>query len=82
MDPQATLNDLLAAVRDRDWPRVEELSNALYDWLQKDGFAPPRVEWDTLPTGWQRHVATLICHLAKTEARMASVRRRRRKGSG
>lgn len=81
MDPQAALNDLLAAMRDRDWPRVEELSEALHDWLQKDGFAPPRVEWDSLPASWKRHVATLVCHLATTEARMARRRRPRRKGS-
>jgi len=78
MDPQATLTELLQAVADRDWDRVDELSDALYEWLQNRGFPPRTLGPNNLPKGWHRAVATFICHLAKAEARTARKRRNRR----
>jgi hypothetical protein len=78
MDPQATLRELLAAVGDRDWDRVEELSEALLTWLQRRGFPPQTVGPPELGRGWHRAVAEFICYLAKSSARDA--RKRRRKG--
>jgi hypothetical protein len=78
MDPEATLRDLLAAVADRDWQQVDELSEALLTWLQKRGFPPPTLGPPELGRGWHRAVAEFVCYLAKSQARDA--RKRRRKG--
>lgn len=78
MDPEATLRDLLAAVGDRDWNQVDELSEALLTWLQKRGFPPQTVGPRELGRGWHRAIAEFICYLAKAEARAG--RKRRKKG--
>lgn len=78
MDPQATLRDLLAAVDERDWDRVEELGEALMAWLQRRGFPPETIGPRSLGRGWHRAVAEFVCHLALSDARRA--RKRRRKG--
>lgn len=41
MDPQTAWEDLLEALGERDWDRVEDLAEGLLHWLQADGF-PPR----------------------------------------
>jgi len=41
MDPQAAWDDLLEALGERDWDRVEDLAEGLLRWLRADGF-PPR----------------------------------------
>ena len=79
MDPEATLRDLLAAVGDRDWDQVDELSEALLTWLQKRGFPPQTVGPPELGRGWHRAMAEFICYLAKSRARDA--RKRRQKGA-
>ena len=79
MDPEATLRDLLAAVRDRDWDLVDELSEALLTWVQKRGFPPQTVGPQELGRGWHRAIAEFICYLAQSRARDA--RKRRRKGA-
>jgi len=81
MDPQATLNDLLEAVANREWDRVDELSDALFAWLQNRGFPPQTPGPENLPRGWHRAVATFICHLAKSESKTARTRRSRRRDS-
>jgi hypothetical protein len=77
MDPQATLRDLLAAVADRDWDQVDELSEALLTWLQKGGFPPQTLGPPELGRGWHRPVAEFVCYLAKSQARDAHKRRRK-----
>ena len=79
MDPQATLRDLLAAVGDRDWNQVDELSEALLTWVQKRGFPPKTVGPKELGRGWHRAIAEFVCYLAKSHARDA--RKRRQKGA-
>jgi hypothetical protein len=78
MDPQATLNELLEAVADRDWDRVDELADSLHGWLQKGGFPPPTLGPENLSRGWHRAVAAFLCRLAKAKARTARERRNRR----
>ena len=78
MDPEATLRDLLAAVDDRDWDLVDELSEALLTWLQKRGFPPQTLGPPELGRGWHRAIAEFTCYLAQSRARDA--RKRRRKG--
>ena len=69
MDPQATFDELLSALADRDWDRVAELSDALLGWLQKEGFPPQTLGSQKLGKDWHRAVATFICTLAMAEAR-------------
>ena len=40
MDPDATLDDLSAAMAAQDHARTAELAGALLDWLGRGGFAP------------------------------------------
>ena len=79
MDPEATLRDLLDAVGDRDWDRVDELSEALLMWLQKRGFPPQTLGPKELGRGWHRALAEFTCYLAQSRARDA--RKRRKKGA-
>lgn len=79
MDPQATLTDLLQAVADRDWDRVDELAEALLAWIGKGGFPPRTIGPETLPRSWHVTVAEFLCDLAKSKARLARKRRPRRK---
>lgn len=79
MDPEATLRDLLAAMKDRDWDRVDELSEALLNWLQRRGFPPQTVGPAELGRGWHRPMAEFICYLAQSRPRDA--RKRRKKGA-
>ena len=81
MDPQATLRDLLAAVGDRDWDRVEELSEALLTWVQNRGFPPETMGPQSLGRGWHRAVTEFVCYLAKSQARTARKRRRTKGGA-
>lgn len=78
MDPQATLTDLLQAVADRDWDRVDELADALLTWIGNGGFPPETFGPETLPRQWHTAVTELLCDLAKSEARVARKRRQRR----
>jgi len=76
MDPQATFEELLDAVSDRDWDRMDELSEALLRWMETGGFPPRIVGLATLGCNWHRAIATFICHLAKS--RVWDARRRKR----
>lgn len=78
MDPQATLNELLAAVESREWDRVDELSEALLEWMQRGGFPPQTLGSQKLGKQWHRAVATFVCHAAASKSRDAAKRRRRR----
>ena len=69
MDPQATLEQLLDAVADRDWDRVDELSDALLGWLKRGGFPPRTLGLESLGPDWHREIATFVSNLAKAEAR-------------
>ncbi len=40
MDPQATWNELLKAIVDRDCYSASELAESLIDWMEKGGFSP------------------------------------------
>ena len=78
MDPDATLRELLQAVQSRAWDRVDELAEALLNWLEKRGFPPTTVGPPQLGVEWHRTVATCVCHLAVSRSRDARERRRRK----
>jgi hypothetical protein len=81
MDPEATLNDMLDAITDRDWDRVTELSDALLTWMEKGGFPPEAIGSSRLGKRWHRTIATFICHAATSRANDAAKRRRRKGGA-
>ncbi len=81
MDPECTLQELLEAVQARAWDRVDELAEALLDWLQKRGFPPITVGPRELGVEWHRAVATCVCYVAKSKVRDARKRRERRAGA-
>lgn len=75
MDPDATLRDLLEAAHSGDWNRVDELADALRQWLETDGFPPLTIGPAGLGRAWHRSVATGLCHLAVSLSRDARKRR-------
>ena len=54
MDPQAAWDDLLEALGERDWDRVEELAEGLLRWLRAGGFPPRAVTGNDLGSDWDR----------------------------
>jgi antibiotic biosynthesis monooxygenase (ABM) superfamily enzyme len=55
MDPDITLNELLAAVEAGDCDRVRELADGLKQWLSQGGFPPKTIGRWKLGQIW--HVA-------------------------
>lgn len=78
MDPQATLRDLLAAVEVRDWDRIDELSDALLQWMERGGFPPQTLGSPKLGKRWHQAVASFVCYAAASKSKDAAKRRRRR----
>ena len=80
MDPDVTLRELLEAVQVRAWDRVDELAEALLQWIEKRGFPPSTIGSSQLGIEWHRTVTTMVCHLAVSKARDARKRRHRKAG--
>jgi hypothetical protein len=80
VDPQATWNELHDAVADRDWERVEELADALLEWIGKGGFPPKTSAHPRLTQSWHKDVTHCVCHLALASLKKARTRAKRRKG--
>ncbi|MDB5388252.1 MAG: hypothetical protein JWM11_3898 [Planctomycetaceae bacterium] len=80
MDPNATLRDLLEALKGRDWDLVQELSEALLTWMRNGGFPPNTIGPMELGNEWHRAVATFVCHAALGKVRAAHERRSRKRG--
>jgi len=80
MDPDAALTELLAAVGDREWDRIDELADGLLQWLQRRGFPPLTVGPKAPGKQWHAAVATFICHVAKSKVRDSRRWRKRAKG--
>jgi len=78
MDPQATLRDLLEALEERDFDRIDELADALLHWMEHRGFPPQTLGSESLGRQWHRSVATFVCYAAKSKVR--KVRKRRKRG--
>lgn len=79
MDPQASLHDLLTALEERDWDRIDELCEALLHWMERGGFPPQTIGSENLGKQWHRTVATFVCYAAASTSRDATKRRRRKK---
>jgi hypothetical protein len=80
MDPQAAMNELLEAVGERDWDRVEKLADGLLQWLKNQGFPPQTIGGESLGRNWHRTIAEFVCYMAQAKVREARKRRERRQG--
>lgn len=78
MDAEATLRDLLTALEDRDWDRIDELTEALLQWMERGGFPPQALGSPKLGKQWHRTIATFVCHAAASKSRDTAKLRRRK----
>ena len=69
MDPQATWNELLNAWQAHDWPQVQELTEALLRWLDRNGFAPETVRGHYMGNDWNQTVVAAVCRYDADTAR-------------
>lgn len=69
MDPQAAWEDLLDALGEQDWDRVQELAEGLLRWLRADGFPPRAITGSDLSPDWDREIASAGCRFALALAR-------------
>jgi hypothetical protein len=69
MDPQTAWHDLLDALSEQDWDRVEELADGLLHWLRANGFPPRAVTGSDLGADWDREIAVAGCRFALAKAR-------------
>jgi hypothetical protein len=69
MDPQPTWDDLLAAYADGDWEGVDELAEALSNWLDRGGFPPRATTGSDLGQDWDVAIARAACQFARSRAR-------------
>ena len=69
MDPQTAWDDLLDALGEQDWDRVEDLADGLLHWLRANGFPPRAVTGSDLGPDWDREIAVAGCRFALAKAR-------------
>ena len=69
MDPQAAWDDLLEALGERDWDRIEDLAEGLLRWLRAGGFPPRAVTGNDLGSDWDREIVLAGCRFALAQAR-------------
>lgn len=69
MDPQTAWDELLEALRERDWDRVQDLASGLLTWLSSNGFPPRAVTGSDLGPDWDRELALTGCRFALALAR-------------
>ncbi len=61
MNPNQTWEEMLKALKRKDWDKAEKLALALNDWLNA-GKAPPHTVGDqSLGKRWHRTVASFVC---------------------
>lgn len=68
MDPQATWEQLLDAYAEGDSQRVEELADALLEWLKRGGFPPKATTGADLGPAWDGAIAAAACEFALVQA--------------
>lgn len=68
MDPQVAWSNLLTAWISRDWEEVLELSEALLNWLNKDGFPPEFSYPQELGSEINRIVVRATCDFVRQRA--------------
>lgn len=81
MDPDVTFRDLLDALHANEWERVDEMSEMLIGWLNKNGFPPTTLGDPKLGKKWHRSIATFVCYAAQSHARKVQERQPRREAT-
>lgn len=65
MDPNETWNNLLEALKQKQWDRAKEFADALHEWIWKRGCPPTTVGDESLGPTWHRTIASFVClHVA------------------
>ncbi len=60
MDPQMTLDEIIAHMKNRATTKAYEACEDLHDWLSKRGFAPKLPKWVYIAVGNGTDVAFVI----------------------
>ncbi len=64
MDPQATWDQLLAALAEEEWDQVEDFARSLLNWLDRGGFPPTAMGVACLGPDWERAICIAGCRYA------------------
>ncbi len=79
MDPQATWNEMLDALRRRQWDEADQHATDLYSWMNsKQGFAPLTIGDESLGKEWHKTIASFTCLFVQTKVNEIRVRRARK----
>ena len=68
MDPQATWDQLQAALASEDWETTRERAQSLLDWLARGGFPPVTSAGSTVNSHGHRQTAVAFCRRALQRA--------------
>ena len=75
MDPQATWNEMLEAIFQRDWEIAQERSGALLEWMEKGGF-PPQTAGISMHSQWNQAMAKFGCLMTLQLVKKAQKRKK------
>ena len=79
MDPQATWNEMLDALKRRHWDEADQHAADLYSWMNsKHGFAPLTVGDESLGKEWHKTIASFTCLFVQTKVKEIRIRRTRK----
>jgi len=79
MDPQATWNEMLDALKRRQWDEADQHAADLYSWMNsKQGFAPLTIGDESLGKEWHRTIASFTCLFVQTKVKEIRIRRARK----
>jgi len=72
MDVQQTWEDLLTAWAEHDWQNVQQISQDILEWLERNGFAPEIVSVQRMGNDVNRVLATAACQYMAELARQVT----------
>jgi hypothetical protein len=78
MDPQASWNEMLGAIVQKDWEQAFERAESLLEWMRKGG-VPPQTATITMRPQWNRATAQFGC-LTTLQLVKKAQKRKERKG--
>ena len=79
MDPQTTWNELLDALKRRQWDEADQHAAALNSWMHsKQGFAPLTIGDESLGKEWHKTIASFACLFVQTKVKEICLRRSRK----
>lgn len=76
MDPQATWNEMLDALKHRHWDEADQHAANLYSWMHgRQGFPPLTIGDESLGKEWHRTIASFTCLFVQTKVKEIRIRR-------